>query len=97
MTAARKANIVFQDTGLKAVVDLESKAKRYNYTKYMNFPYKDERAVSGSVEIDIASSSAVNLNRRRLRILACLLDVAWTTDLTTTRTAVAAAVTALSL
>lgn len=93
----RLANILFQDTNQKMLAEFESKAKRLNYKVYMNYPYKDERAVTGTVEVDPQSSAANIMGRRRVRILGALLNVAWTTDLATTRAAIATAVGAISV
>lgn len=95
----RLNNIVFQDTNMKMLAELEHTAKRLNYKVYMNFPYKDERAVTGTVEVDPQTSSgatgATILKARKLRVLCALLNVPWNTTYAQTRTDLGTAVAAL--
>lgn len=95
----RIANVLFQDTNMKFLSEAESMAKRLNYKVYMNFPYKDERAVTGTVEVNPQDSSgaggATILKVRKLRVLCCLMNVPWNTSYAQTRTDLGTAVAAL--
>ena len=88
--ADRLANVLFQDTNMKFLSETESIAKKLNYKVYIAFPYKDERGVTGTIEVDPQQSSGAGgltiMKARKLRILCCLMNVPFNTSYAQTRT-----------
>lgn len=92
LPADRLANVLSQDLNDKLIKDLESYAKKVNHKVYFTYPYTaEDGAVAGTIALDPYGSTTSN-NRRKLRILGCLLNVNWTTDYNTTRAAIQTAV-----
>lgn len=95
LPADRFANIVYQDTNDR-IMEMESLAKSINPKVYAAYPYSDlGRKGTSTVKLDGVRQAV--LNRRKIRILGALLNVAWTTNIATTQAAIATAVNALSL
>lgn len=79
------------------LVELENDAKKLNPKIYMTYQYADERLGSNQVKNGPGRESQQSYDRRKLRILGCMLNVAWNTSTTQTRTDIATAVGALSV
>lgn len=93
--ADRLANIVYQDTNKNVLPKLEHLAHRYNRKVWSTYPYKDQRDVTGTVEVWPETNSATVMNARKLRAIGCLLNVPWNTSYAQTRTDIGTAIAAL--